>query len=59
MTTPILNVDDAEIPRYAKRRTLQHAGFEVIDAATGHEALARMAELMPPLVLLDVRLPNS
>lgn len=58
MTTTILNVDDTEIACYTKRRTLEHAGFEVVDAHTGQEALARMEELQPPLVLLDVRLPD-
>ena len=58
MTITILNVDDTEIARYAKRRTLEHAGFQVFDAATGQAALTLMAELQPPLVLLDVRLPD-
>lgn len=59
MTTPlILNVDDTEIASYTKRRTLEHAGFQVADATTGREALDKMAALQPPLVLLDVRLPD-
>ncbi|WP_298231426.1 response regulator [uncultured Azohydromonas sp.] len=54
----ILNVDDTEPARYAKNRTLRYAGFEVVDAGTGHEALAQMEALRPALVLLDVRLPD-
>ena len=57
-TATILNVDDTEPARYAKNRTLRHAGFEVVDAASGREALAQMEVLRPALVLLDVRLPD-
>ena len=35
----ILNVDDTEGALYAKHRTLRHAGYEVVDASTGGEAL--------------------
>ncbi|NML16870.1 response regulator [Azohydromonas caseinilytica] len=57
-TTTILNVDDTEAARYAKSRTLRHAGFEVVDAVSGRDALAQMEALRPALVLLDVRLPD-
>jgi CheY-like chemotaxis protein len=54
----ILNVDDAEVARYAKHRTLTHAGFNVVDSASGADALAQVAAVRPALVLLDVRLPD-
>jgi DNA-binding response OmpR family regulator len=54
----ILNGDDNEVARYAKNRTLTHAGFEVIDAASGAEVLEVMTKRRPPLVLLDVKLPD-
>ena len=54
----ILNVDDSEGARYAKTRILSHAGFEVIEAASGAEALQRARSDMPALVLLDTRLPD-
>lgn len=54
----ILNVDDTEVARYAKTRTLQHAGFQVEEAHDGGSALAFMEALRPDLVLLDVRLPD-
>jgi PAS domain S-box-containing protein len=54
----ILNVDDTEAGRYAKSRVLRHAGYEVIEAATGRDALRLAAELKPALVLLDVKLPD-
>jgi PAS domain S-box-containing protein len=54
----ILNVDDQEAERYIKARDLKAAGFNVIDASTGAEAL-RLIELRQlPVVLLDVQLPD-
>ena len=61
MTPPaalILNVDDNDGARYAKTRVLVHAGFEVIEAATGQGALDQIREHRPALVLLDVKLPD-
>jgi PAS domain S-box-containing protein len=53
----ILNVDDAEAQRYAVARTLEGAGFTVWHAATGQEALEKVARL-PDMVILDVKLPD-
>ena len=54
----ILNVDDTDAARYAKSRILSRSGFEVIEAASGLEALQRAAAEAPALVLLDTRLPD-
>jgi DNA-binding response OmpR family regulator len=54
----ILNVDDQETARYPKTRALQRAGYTVIEAATGREALQKVEEKRPAAVLLDVRLPD-
>jgi signal transduction histidine kinase len=54
----VLIVDDNDVARYAKRRTLQRAGYEVVEAATGGEALERLAEHEPRLLVLDVQLPD-
>ena len=54
----ILNVDDTEVARYTKHRTLSHAGFKVVDAVSGGQALELIDSLHPDLVLLDVRLPD-
>ncbi|MGH7930843.1 MAG: response regulator, partial [Candidatus Binatia bacterium] len=54
----ILNVDDDDANRYAKMRILQRAGYRLIQATTGAEALRRLAEDRPQLVLLDVMLPD-
>ena len=57
LTTTILNVDDSEAQRYATSRVLQHAGFSVMEAGTGKQALAMVAN-QPDLVILDVNLPD-
>ncbi|HYR06119.1 MAG TPA: response regulator [Longimicrobium sp.] len=54
----VLNVDDYEAGRYATSRVLRQAGFEVVDAATGEEALRLVRSEEPDLVLLDVNLPD-
>ena len=54
----ILNVDDDEAARYAKSRILERAGYRVLEAATGGEALRLNRETRPHLVVLDVGLPD-
>jgi signal transduction histidine kinase/ActR/RegA family two-component response regulator len=62
MTTPekttILNVDDQDPLRYVKTRDLRQAGFEVIEATTGAQALQMVERHAPPVALLDVNLPD-
>ena len=54
----VLNVDDVEAQRYVKTRDLQAVGFAVIEARTGAEALRLIEQHKPPVVLLDVQLPD-
>lgn len=54
----ILVVDDTMASRYARVRILRRAGYRVVEAETGSEALKLLAEEEPDLVLLDVRLPD-
>lgn len=54
----ILNVDDNEPGRYATTRILNRAGFQVIEAGTGKEALRLARSASPQLVVLDVNLPD-
>src|SRR6185437_5984102 len=56
--TLIVNVDDSPQLRYAKTRILQRAGYEVVEAGTGGEALKFVREMIPQLVLCDVALPD-
>ncbi|QRN97248.1 PAS domain S-box protein [Archangium violaceum] len=53
----MLVVDDTEAKRYLIAQTLRLAGMEVVEAATGQEALAAMVAL-PEVVVLDARLPD-
>lgn len=54
----ILNVNDDEPSRYATTRILHRAGFRVIEAANGTDALRIARQNLPPLVILDVNLPD-
>lgn len=58
MSNTILNVDDHEINRYIRTRTLMQAGYRVVEASTGRDAIAKWILEKPPLVLLDVNLPD-
>jgi signal transduction histidine kinase len=53
----ILTVDDNDILRYSVSRILLDAGFRVIEAKTGAEALELSASL-PDLITLDINLPD-
>ena len=53
----VLNVDDYDPGRYIRSRTLLKAGFDVLEASSGEEAL-QMARRGPELILLDINLPD-
>ncbi|HYC43294.1 MAG TPA: response regulator [Noviherbaspirillum sp.] len=54
----ILNVDDTDAARYAKTRILTRAGFNVVEASNGSDAITAAVAQMPALILLDVKLPD-
>ena len=54
---PILIVDDDESIRQTVSEILEVEGYRVCAAANGEEALERVAETRPALVLLDMRMP--
>ena len=57
MSVPkLLVVDDSQAVRIAVRRILLNAGFEVITAADGVQAIERLRE-EPALMILDVNMP--
>lgn len=60
MTARVMIVDDHEIVRFALRGVLEaEQGIEVVgEAATGAEALERIAQVAPDVVLLDLHLPD-
>ena len=54
----ILIVDDYPGALYMRARTLSEAGYEVLEATRGEEALQIAAAVRPALVVLDVNLPD-
>jgi GAF domain-containing protein/DNA-binding response OmpR family regulator len=55
---PILVVDDDADVRLLLRRMLEKAGYVVVEAEHGRVALARLAEVTPELILLDLMMPE-
>ncbi len=53
----ILVVDDEVVLAEVIQRMLKRAGYHVLLAANGREALQRVAEARPDLVLSDVMMP--
>jgi len=54
----ILAVDDEPQIRRIMRVTLTGAGYEIDDAKTGEEALEKVREFLPDLILLDINMPG-
>jgi two-component system KDP operon response regulator KdpE len=54
----VLVVDDEPQIRRIMRTTLTAAGYEVDDAKTGEQALEKLREFRPDLVLLDINMPG-
>jgi len=54
----ILIVDDAASARLVVSETLQAAGYDVIEAAGGEEALAYARDYAVDLVLVDLHMPR-
>lgn len=57
-TELILNVNDTEPNRYVTTRILSRAGFRVLEAVNGTEALEIARSERPALIVLDVNLPD-
>src|SRR5208283_3477916 len=58
MHSKVLLVDDSKFLRMANERVLTRAGFEVITAADGEEALRVANDKLPDIILLDMMLPK-
>ena len=54
----ILVVDDEPMARDLVRLMLQRAGFDVFEAVDGHDALEKVKERLPDLIILDVMMPG-
>ena len=57
MSKRILVVEDQEDNRQILRDLLGNAGYELIEAENGEEALAAVARHRPDLILMDIQLP--
>jgi two-component system cell cycle response regulator DivK len=58
MSKCILVVEDQEDNRRILRDLLGNAGFELIEAETGEDALAAVKARRPDLILMDIQLPQ-
>ena len=57
-TKNILVVEDEENLRYMYDQELTKEGYSVTVAGDGKEALTKIEENLPDLVVLDIRMPN-
>jgi two-component system cell cycle response regulator DivK len=53
----ILVVEDQEDNRRILRDLLTHAGFDMVEAENGEEAIASAQASRPDLILMDIQLP--
>ena len=58
MRKHILVVEDQEDNRRILRDLLTNAGYEIIEAENGEQALAVTARERPDLILMDIQLPE-
>ena len=58
MAHTVLVVDDDPLTQRVLQRYLQRAGYQMIDALSGHEALKRARRELPQLIILDVMMPD-
>jgi two-component system cell cycle response regulator DivK len=58
MSKRILVIEDQEDNRRIMNDTLSAAGFEVIEAVTGHAGVAMAESERPDLILMDIQLPG-
>jgi CheY-like chemotaxis protein len=56
--TKVLLVDDSKFLRLANERALINAGYDVLAASDGEEALAIAAKSLPDLIVLDMMIPK-
>jgi CheY-like chemotaxis protein len=54
----ILNVNDQPALRKIASRILSEAGYRILEAGSGEEAIETLKQTKPDLVLLDVQLPG-
>jgi len=55
---PVLVVDDDDEVRQILRRMLEPEGYAVVEARDGREALERLRDVSPSVILLDLMMPE-
>lgn len=55
----VLIVDDIESNRKLLRRLLIDSGLDILEASSADDALARIRETTPDLILMDIRMPGK
>src|SRR5579862_7375155 len=58
MTHKILVADDNAASRELIREVLEMSGYHVVEASNGQEAVSRVHETAPDLVLVDIQMPR-
>jgi CheY-like chemotaxis protein len=58
MPKTVLVIDDEEVVVDIAKRKLMERGFHVLTAGNGEEGLARLKEMIPDLIVLDVQMPK-
>ncbi len=51
-------LDDSSVIRKVARRIIEDAGYSVMDASDGHEALQMCREQIPDMIIIDWMMPN-
>ena len=59
MPKRILVIEDQELNRKVVRIVLQSKGYTVVEATDAVEALARLEDAVPQLILMDIALPGQ
>lgn len=54
----VMAVDDSASIRQVERLVLSGAGYEVVEAVDGRDALGKLASQPPALILTDLNMPN-
>jgi two-component system, cell cycle response regulator DivK len=59
MPKTVLIVEDDPSATYIFDAMLTHAGYRSVTVSTGHDALRRISEVLPDLIIVDLGLPGD
>jgi two-component system chemotaxis response regulator CheY len=58
MSKTILTADDSASMRQVVGQTLRNAGYDVVEAVDGRDALAKLTAAPPHMLITDLNMPN-